>query len=206
MEISSRQSEHGVWEMLSRDPHPLLTGQVLRYSGYVERAKLPVRRLEAPFAGIVLILSFGKKLWIRDARGEDSQHVSFVGGLSDKPTYTERRRRRDHQRAGEPGVRLTRLLGPRPGGQPLELWDLRLMGGAGGAGRNASVGELGLLNRLRGAALRGAVARGDCGGGFARGAVGLHSGRSGPRAGGQASHSGRRGCLASRLPAPRGLK
>jgi AraC-like DNA-binding protein len=62
---------------------------VLRYAGYVERTNVPVRRLEAPFAGVVVILSFGRRLRILDARGREGNYASFVGGLSDRPTYTE---------------------------------------------------------------------------------------------------------------------
>jgi AraC-like DNA-binding protein len=75
--------------MASRAPHPLLAGQVLRYCGYRERTPDPFRRLEAPFNGVVLILSFGKPLRLVDAEGSDGLHHSFTGGLSDGPTYTE---------------------------------------------------------------------------------------------------------------------
>jgi AraC-like DNA-binding protein len=87
--VSRHHSELGWWEMASRDPHPLLAGQVLGYTGYVERTNEPLRRLEAPFAGVVLILSFGKTLRVVDGLGADQSRVSFVGGLSDAPTYTE---------------------------------------------------------------------------------------------------------------------
>jgi AraC-like DNA-binding protein len=75
--------------MASRDPHPLLAGHVLRYAGYVERTNAPLRRLEAPFGGIVLILSFEERLRLVDAGGRDELHTSFTAGLSDGPTFTE---------------------------------------------------------------------------------------------------------------------
>jgi AraC-like DNA-binding protein len=75
--------------MAAGEPHPLLTGQVLRYSGYIERTHAPLRRLEAPFGGIVLILSFDERLRLVDAGGRDEVHVSFAAGLSDGPTITE---------------------------------------------------------------------------------------------------------------------
>jgi AraC-like DNA-binding protein len=75
--------------MISRDPPRSLAGRVVRYAGYVERMNEPLGRLEAPFAGVVLILSFAKKLRVVDAGGGDRSHSSFVGGLSDGPTYTE---------------------------------------------------------------------------------------------------------------------
>jgi AraC-like DNA-binding protein len=75
--------------MVSRDPHRSLAGRVVGYAGYVERMNEPLGRLEAPFAGVVLIVSFAKKLRVVDAGGGDRSHTSFVGGLSDGPTYTE---------------------------------------------------------------------------------------------------------------------
>jgi AraC-like DNA-binding protein len=87
--IDRHEGELGWWEMASRSPHPLLAGQVLRYCGYRERTSEPFRRLEAPFNGVVLILSFGEPLRLVDAEGSHALHHSFTGGLSDGPTYTE---------------------------------------------------------------------------------------------------------------------
>ncbi len=84
-----RHDQFGRWEMVSRDPHPSLAGQVRRYAGYIERASAPQRRLEAAYAGVVLIVSFGETLRITDAAGGHGIHGCFVGGLSDAPTYTE---------------------------------------------------------------------------------------------------------------------
>lgn len=91
MAVTVRRHESGAgWhEMAARTPHPLLNGAVLRYAGYIERTSLPVRRLETPFGGVVMILSFGKALRIVDAVGEDRAHRSFAGGICDGPTYTE---------------------------------------------------------------------------------------------------------------------
>jgi AraC-like DNA-binding protein len=87
--VSRHESALGSWEIASAAPHPRLTGQVLRYCGYMERTSTPMRRLEAPFGGIVLILSFGEPLRLWDAEGRDGTHVSFAAGLSDAPTFTE---------------------------------------------------------------------------------------------------------------------
>ncbi len=89
VQTKRHESELGWWEIATREPHPLLAGQVLRYAGYVERTKVPLRRLEAPFQGVVLILSFDDQLRLVDAGGRDEVHTSFTGGLSDGPTYTE---------------------------------------------------------------------------------------------------------------------
>jgi AraC-like DNA-binding protein len=75
--------------MATAAPHPRLAGQVLRYCGYAECTSQPLRRLEAPFGGIVLILSFGDQLRLRDGEGNEATHVSFAAGLSDAPTFTE---------------------------------------------------------------------------------------------------------------------
>jgi AraC-like DNA-binding protein len=87
--VNRHHGELGWWEMAYRAPHPLLAGQVLRYCGYEEQTVEPLRRLEAPFAGVVLILNFGERLRLVDAAGNDGWHSSFTGGLSDGPTFTE---------------------------------------------------------------------------------------------------------------------
>src|SRR5437764_13341674 len=62
LEVRRHASELGSWEMATRRPHPALAGQVLRIAGYVERTRVPLSRLEAPFSGIVVILSFDEQL------------------------------------------------------------------------------------------------------------------------------------------------
>jgi AraC-like DNA-binding protein len=57
---------------------------VQSYTGYVEYAAAPMRRLEVPFAGIPLILSFGPTLLVDGVR-----HRSFVAGL-DAPCWEAR--------------------------------------------------------------------------------------------------------------------
>ena len=73
-----------LWEAVHRAPHPRLRGAVLSYSGYVEYAPAPMRRLEVPFAGVPLILSLGPSLLVDGVR-----HRSFVAGLDDRATLTE---------------------------------------------------------------------------------------------------------------------
>jgi AraC-like DNA-binding protein len=87
--VDRHEGELGWWEMASRAPHARLAGGVLRYCGYEEHTAQPLRRLEAPFAGVVVILSFGEKIRLVDADGRDELHRSFSGGLSDGPTFTE---------------------------------------------------------------------------------------------------------------------
>src|SRR4051795_12155531 len=89
LEVRRHASELGSWEMAARRPHPALAGQVLRIAGYAERTRVPLSRLEAPFSGIVVILSFDEQLRLVDADGHDQVHTSFTAGLSDGPTFTE---------------------------------------------------------------------------------------------------------------------
>jgi len=87
--VTHHQSALGWWEMATRSPHPAFRGGVLRLTGYIERTRVPLSRLEAPFSGIVVILSFDDRLRLVDAGGRDEVHRSFTAGLSDGPTITE---------------------------------------------------------------------------------------------------------------------
>jgi len=73
-----------LWEAVRRAPHARLRGAVLSYTGYAERAAIPMRRLEVPHAGIPLILSLGPSLLVDGVR-----HRSFAAGLDDTATVTE---------------------------------------------------------------------------------------------------------------------
>lgn len=73
-----------VWQVYRRSPDARLGAGVLSYTGYVEHAAAPMRRLEVPFAGVPLIISLEPSLLIDGVR-----HRSFVGGLDDTPTVTE---------------------------------------------------------------------------------------------------------------------
>lgn len=64
------------------EPHPELRGVVRRAVDYHERSA-PLRRLESPFVGVVLIVSLGPDIEI-DGRPTGS----FVAGLWDRPTVT----------------------------------------------------------------------------------------------------------------------
>jgi AraC-like DNA-binding protein len=73
-----------MWEAVSAAPDPRLRGIVLSYTGYAEFATAPMRRLEAPFAGVPMILSFGPSILVDGVR-----HRSFVAGLGDRASVTE---------------------------------------------------------------------------------------------------------------------
>ena len=61
IETIRHDSALGAWEMWRRAPHPALAPYILELSGWVERrVNAPTVRLEAPMAGIVMVLNFAK--------------------------------------------------------------------------------------------------------------------------------------------------
>jgi AraC-like DNA-binding protein len=79
------------WEMVSRPPHPRLSGYVLGYTGYVEHTRLVMRRREPPFAGVPLIISFGPGIRVAGSSASPgwADYRSFVAGLDDRFALTE---------------------------------------------------------------------------------------------------------------------
>ncbi|MDP2711190.1 MAG: helix-turn-helix transcriptional regulator [Solirubrobacteraceae bacterium] len=74
-------TEHGSWEYALRAPHPLLAPYVRGgYAGYRQEMHAPVRRVELPHAGIVLIVGLGPAIDV-----DGAAHRSFVAGLYDAP-------------------------------------------------------------------------------------------------------------------------
>jgi AraC-like DNA-binding protein len=65
------------------EPAPALRGVVHRAADFHERGAAPLRRLESPLAGVVLIVSLGPDMEI-DGRATGS----FVAGVWDRPTVT----------------------------------------------------------------------------------------------------------------------
>ena len=76
------ETAHGWWECARGEPSPPLRALVrgAGYEGFDQRMDAPVRRLELPHAGIVLIVSLGPRI---DVDGD--AHTSFVAGLYDAP-------------------------------------------------------------------------------------------------------------------------
>jgi AraC-like DNA-binding protein len=64
-------------------PAPQLRGVVHRVADFHERAASPLRRLESPLAGVVLIVSLGPDMEI-----DGHATGSFVAGVWDRPTVT----------------------------------------------------------------------------------------------------------------------
>lgn len=89
--FSRQEGADQSWELASAAPDSRLSDYVLDYQGYRERALRPVRRLQAPFAGIPMIVSFGPRLDILngDAPAAGASHGSFLAGLHDVHVFTE---------------------------------------------------------------------------------------------------------------------
>jgi len=89
--ISRHQSEAHSWAMASRAPDPRLRSCVIDYQGYSEQARVPMRRLQAPFAGVPMILTFGPAIDIAngDRPATRDTHHSFLAGLHDVHVFTE---------------------------------------------------------------------------------------------------------------------
>ena len=60
--MSRHEGEAHSWAMASRAPDSRLRSCVTDYVGYRESARDPMRRLQAPFAGIPMILTFGPEI------------------------------------------------------------------------------------------------------------------------------------------------
>src|ERR1044072_5621979 len=73
-----------MWEAFSGTPDPRLRGSVGSYTGYVELDTVPLRRLDVPFAGVPMIMSFGPSIVVDGVRRR-----SFVAGLDDRASVTE---------------------------------------------------------------------------------------------------------------------
>ena len=91
LEINVHRSDAYSWAMVSRAPDPRLKPYVIDYLGYRERAAGPMRRLQAPFAGIPMIVTFGPVIDIinGDRPTQRGAFRSFLAGLHDVHVFTE---------------------------------------------------------------------------------------------------------------------
>jgi AraC-like DNA-binding protein len=69
-------------------PHPALARHVVRYLGYREHSRTPVRRRQAPTASCTLIISLGPQIRLHGPAGP-SVPASFLAGMHDGPVLTE---------------------------------------------------------------------------------------------------------------------
>ncbi|HET6160343.1 MAG TPA: AraC family transcriptional regulator [Dongiaceae bacterium] len=91
LEINVHRSDAYSWAMVSRAPDPRLRPYVIDYIGYRELAAGPMRRLQAPFDGIPMIVTFGPSIDIinGDRPAERGLFCSFLAGLHDVHVFTE---------------------------------------------------------------------------------------------------------------------
>jgi AraC-like DNA-binding protein len=73
----------GRWELAQMRPQADLAGDVVRYSGYVERAGWSIDQREVAVPIVPLIINFGDPFRIRMGADESVDHRGFVAGLYD---------------------------------------------------------------------------------------------------------------------------
>lgn len=91
LQINVHRSDAYSWAMVSRAPDPRLEPYIIDYQGYRERAAGPMRRLQPPFDGIPMIVTFGPSIDIinGDRPAERRLYRSFLAGLHDVHVFTE---------------------------------------------------------------------------------------------------------------------
>ena len=91
IEVNVHRSDTYSWAMVSRAPDSRLKPYVIDYLGYREHAAGPMRRLQAPFDGIPMIVTFGPTIDIMngDRPAERGAFRSFLAGLHDVHVFTE---------------------------------------------------------------------------------------------------------------------
>jgi AraC-like DNA-binding protein len=73
----------GRWELAQMRPQADLAGDVIRYSGYVERSGWSIDQREVAVPIVPLIINFGDPFRIRMGANESVDHRGFVAGLYD---------------------------------------------------------------------------------------------------------------------------
>jgi AraC-like DNA-binding protein len=91
IEVNVHRSDAHSWAMVSRAPDPRLKPYVSDYQGYSEQAAGPMRRLQAPFDGLPMIVTFGPSIDIinGDRPAQRGAFRSFLAGLHDVHVFTE---------------------------------------------------------------------------------------------------------------------
>ncbi len=91
VDFRNYRSDAHSWAMAARAPDPRLKPYVSDYTGYSEQASQPMRRLQPPFAGIPMIVTFGPAIDIinGDRPAERGVFRSFLAGLHDVHVLTE---------------------------------------------------------------------------------------------------------------------
>jgi hypothetical protein len=91
LQVNVHRSDAHSWAMVSRAPDPRLKPYIIDYQGYRERAAGPMRRLQPPFDGIPMIVTFGPSIDIinGDRPAQRGLYRSFLAGLHDVHVFTE---------------------------------------------------------------------------------------------------------------------
>jgi AraC-like DNA-binding protein len=91
VQVNRHCSDEHSWAIVTRAPDFRLLPYVIDYQGYRERARTPMRRLQPPFAGIPMIVTFGPSIDIinGDRPTERGVFRSFLAGLHDVHVITE---------------------------------------------------------------------------------------------------------------------
>lgn len=89
--VRGYEDAHGVYEWIEAPPGSSLRSWIAGYTGYREEVDAPVRRLETPSGGAVLVLGFGTPLTLSEPTDADLSNQppgpaisSFAGGISDR--------------------------------------------------------------------------------------------------------------------------
>ena len=91
LQINVHRSDAYSWAMATRGPDPRLKPYIIDYTGYREQAAGPMRRLQPPFDGIPMIVTFGPSIDIinGDRPRQRGLYRSFLAGLHDVHVFTE---------------------------------------------------------------------------------------------------------------------
>ena len=91
LQVNVHRSDAHSWAMVSRAPDPRLKPYIIDYTGYREQAAGPMRRLQPPFDGIPMIVTFGPSIDIinGDRPVQRGLYRSFLAGLHDVHVFTE---------------------------------------------------------------------------------------------------------------------
>jgi AraC-like DNA-binding protein len=91
VQVKLHRSDVLSWALISRAPDARLAPYVIDYQGYRERSRTPMRRLQAPFAGLPMIVTLGPSIDIinGDRPAERGVYRSFLAGLHDVHVLTE---------------------------------------------------------------------------------------------------------------------
>lgn len=81
----------GSWELVAREPHARLRGDVLLFEDYVEHVAAPMRERHLPPLFVPLIVNFGPPYRMLDplTSAVAAEHASFTGGLGEAVAVTE---------------------------------------------------------------------------------------------------------------------